>query len=250
MRAILTYHSIDPSGSVISMADSVFRNHVEWLGSGAVRVTGVEELLTLDPDEDAVAITFDDGFANFASTAWPVLKEHGLPATVFVVTDRAGGTNAWSDNEDPAIPELPLLDWDSLGRLAEEGVELGSHTRTHARLPGLEAERLTDEVAGAADVLEDRAGVRPAGFAYPYGALDRAAHRMVGDTYRWACTTELGELPAAAEAHRLPRLDAYYYQTSGLLERWGSAPFRLHLWLRGGARRFRALVTSSRDSHG
>ena len=250
MRAILAYHSIDPSGSVISMADAVFRSHVKWLGSGAIQVTGVEELLTLDPDEDAVAITFDDGFANFASTAWPVLREHGLPATVFVVTDRVGGTNAWSDSETPAIPELPLLDWDTLGRLAEEGVELGSHTRTHARLPGLEPGALAEEVAGAADELEEHAGVRPAGFAYPYGSLDQAAHRMVGDTYRWACTTELGVLPSDPEAHRLPRLDAYYYQRSGLLERWGSAPFRTHLWLRAGARRLRTLVTSSRDGDG
>ena len=209
------------------MAESVFRSHVEWLGSGVVRVTSVEELLTLHPDEDAVAITFDDGFANFASTAWPMLRAHGLPATVFVVTDRVGGTNAWSDDEDPSIPELPLLDWEGLGRLAEEGVELGSHTRSHARLSGLEPDRLEEEIVGSAEALEERAGVRPTGFAYPYGALDEAAHRKAADNYAWACTTELGHLPNPVEAHRLPRLDGYYYRTSGLLERWGSASFRL-----------------------
>lgn len=243
MRAILTYHSIDPSGSVISVADSVFRRHVQWLGSGAVRVTGVEELLTLDPDDDAVAITFDDGFTNFASAAWPVLRDHGLPATVFVVTDRVGRTNAWSGHENPTIPELPLMDWDSLGRLVEEGVELGSHTRDHRGLTGLAPERLEDEVVGSADAIEERTGARPAGFAYPYGVIDRTAHRMVSDTYDWACTTEMSGLPAETEAHRLPRLDSYYYRSPGLLERWGSTSFRMHLWLRGEARRLRARVT-------
>jgi peptidoglycan/xylan/chitin deacetylase (PgdA/CDA1 family) len=250
VRAILTYHSIDPSGSVISIAESVFRRHVAWLGSGAVRVTGVEELLTLDPDEDAVAITFDDGFTNFASTAWPMLREHGLPATVFVVTDRVGRTNAWSDKEDPTIPELPLLDWEGLGRLAEEGVELGSHTRSHARLPGLEPDRLEEEIVGSAEALTERTGVRPTGFAYPYGALDEAAHQKAAERYAWACTTEMGRLPARPEAHRLPRLDGYYYRSPGLLERWGSASFRMHLWLRGGARRLRARVTRAMDGHG
>lgn len=237
MRAILTYHSIDESGSVISLSEAVFRRHVAWLGSGAVRVTGVAQLLTLDPEEEAVAITFDDGFANFGSTAWPILREHGLAATVFVVSDHVGRTNAWGGRTDAAIPELPLLDWDSLAGLAEEGVELGSHTRRHPRLPGLETEGLEDEVAASADAIERHTGVGPAGFAYPYGAFDRRSRRVVEDRYAWACTTELKCLPADAQPHLLPRLDSYYYRDAGLLVRWGSSAFRRHLRLRGGARR-------------
>lgn len=240
MRAILTYHSIDDSGSVISLPDSVFRRHAAWLGSGAVRVTGVGELLALDPDEEAVAITFDDGFANFGSTAWPILQEHGLPATLFVVSDHIGGTNDWGGKTDPAIPELPLLDWDSLGDLAERGVELGSHTRRHPRLPGLDPERLEDEVAGSAETIARRTGVSPIGFAYPYGAVDARSEQAVHRSYEWACTTELTWLSNRARPHRLPRLDSYYYRDTALIERWGSNAFRRHVRLRGSARRLRA----------
>jgi peptidoglycan/xylan/chitin deacetylase (PgdA/CDA1 family) len=243
VRAILTYHSIDESGSVISLPEPVFRRHADWLGSGAVRVTGVEELLTLDPQENAVAITFDDGFENFGSTAWPILQDHGLTATVFVVADHVGRTNTWGGETDAAIPELPLLDWDRLAGLADEGVELGSHTRRHPRLTALDAERLEDEIAGSAEAIERNTGVHPAGFAYPYGALDRTSREAVQDTYAWACTTELMWLPAGVRPHLLPRLDSYYYREASLIERWGSNAFRRHLRLRGSAPRLRERVT-------
>lgn len=250
MRAILTYHSIDDSGSVISLPESVFRSHAAWLGSGAVRVTGVGELLSLDPRDDAVAITFDDGFANFASMAWPILRDHGLPATVFVVSDHVGGTNAWGGHTDTSIPELPLLDWDGLAGLAERGVELGSHTRRHPRLPGLDPERLENELRGSAEAIERHTGVRPAGFAYPYGAVDSTSRHAVERSYEWACTTELTWLPDRVECHTLPRLDSYYYRDATRIERWGSRAFRRHVRLRGRARRLRARVAGTRGHGG
>ena len=70
MRAILTYHSIDPSGSPISVSPAAFRRHIEWLASGRVRVVRLEELMRLPAGEDAVALTFDDGFAKFGNTVF------------------------------------------------------------------------------------------------------------------------------------------------------------------------------------
>jgi hypothetical protein len=69
MRAVLTYHSIDESGSVVSVPEAAFRSHVEWLASGAVRVVPLEELLSMDDGVDAVAITFDDGPESFGAVA-------------------------------------------------------------------------------------------------------------------------------------------------------------------------------------
>ena len=84
MRAILTYHSVDESGSPISIAPAAFRRHVAWLAAHGPRVVSVDELLRLPPTAAAVALTFDDAFVNFADLAWPLLREHRLPATVFV----------------------------------------------------------------------------------------------------------------------------------------------------------------------
>jgi peptidoglycan/xylan/chitin deacetylase (PgdA/CDA1 family) len=109
MRAILTYHSIDESGSAISISESVFRGHVSWLARGGVRVVSLDALMRLPADANAVALTFDDGFVNFGDIAAPLLADHGLPSTLFVVSDAVGKTNRWPGRADRGIPELPLL---------------------------------------------------------------------------------------------------------------------------------------------
>ncbi|MBK9550504.1 MAG: hypothetical protein IPO52_15740 [Gemmatimonadetes bacterium] len=60
MRAILTYHAIDATGSVISVTPEDFAAHVSWAASGAVQVVSVEELLAFPDSVNAVALTFDD----------------------------------------------------------------------------------------------------------------------------------------------------------------------------------------------
>jgi hypothetical protein len=86
MKAILTYHSVDETGSVISIDEASFRRHVRWLASGRVRVVPLDSLATSPQDEDAVAITFDDGGYDFYARAYPLLREYGFPATVYLTT--------------------------------------------------------------------------------------------------------------------------------------------------------------------
>lgn len=248
MKAILTYHSIDESGSPISMPAAVFARHVRFLASGRVRVTTVDELLRLPDDTDAVAITFDDGFANFGALAAPLLAEHGLASTVFVVTDHVGGTNEWGGFGDPGVPILPLLDWDDLGRLCELKVSLGSHTRTHPRLALLGPEELRDEIVHGARFLFEHTGRQPAGFAYPYGSTSPAAAAVVRATFPWACTTELRSIAGTDDQACLPRLDMFYFREPGRLESWGTTRFSCYLKIRSHARRLRqrwALETAS-----
>jgi peptidoglycan/xylan/chitin deacetylase (PgdA/CDA1 family) len=244
VRAILTYHSIDDSDSPISVRPATLRRHVEWLARSGPRVVTVDELRRLPPGESAVAITFDDAFVNFADQAWPLLRAHALPVTLYVATDHAGGRNAWSAR-DPAIPDLPILGRSALARLAAQGVTLGSHTRSHARLPRLPAAALTEELEGSARRLEEISGARPHGLAYPYGAHDERVARAAAAVYDHACTTELRPLSATEDAHRLPRVDAYYLRTGHRLEWWGSPRLNLYLRARAGARGCRALLAAA-----
>lgn len=245
MRAVLTYHSIDGSGSPVSIDPADFRRHVRWLATRAVRTVPLAEILDVPDDEDAVAVTFDDGFANVATEAWPLLEDAGIPATVFVVADRVGGTNDWSHGGHRGIPRLPLADWETLGRLAERGAAIASHGRTHVRLDGLDADRLEEEVAGSAAAIERAIGARPDAFAYPYGSADRAAVARVEATYARAVTTDLRPVAAGDLPHRIPRLDAFYFREPGTLERWGSPAQRGRLWVRRRARRARRWVAGS-----
>ncbi len=230
------YHSIDPTGSAISVDREEFRAHVEWLASGTVRVVPLEELSKVSTKEDAVALTFDDGFLNFEAEAAPLLIQHKLPVTLFVVSDAAGGTNDWGGVAVPGIPTMPLLDWSALRKLKGQGITLGGHTRTHPRLSGLPESVLTAEIAGSADRIEQETGQRPRSFAYPYGVYDERAAAIAAKVYREACTTELKVLGEAVSSHLLPRLDMYYFRKRGRLEAWGSPSFHWRLRVRAGAR--------------
>lgn len=244
-RAILTYHSLDESGSPISVSPSAFAGHVRSLAAGHVRVLALDELWAevrsgSDGTGDAVAITFDDGFANFAEHAAPILREHGLPSTVFVVSRRVGRSNAWRGGDEPGIPTLPLLDWDVLGHLAEDGVTIGGHTRTHRRLDRLGASEMADEVVGGRDELATRLGAVPRCFAYPYGAVSEAARACVSRAYEVGVTTQLRALSSNDAGELLPRLDAYYLRGAKDLDGWGSVRFRAYLRLRAAIRGLRS----------
>ena len=239
MRAILTYHSIDDSGSVISVSPERFASQVRWLASGAVDVVSVPDLLALPPDRAAVAITFDDAFRNFASAAWPLLRDAGIPVTLFVPTGHVGKTNHWAATPGGAMPTMPLLGWDELARIAAEGVRLGAHTRTHPDLRTLAAAAIVDEVAGSVADILGATGQRADGFAYPYGYHDARVLGATRSLCDWAVTTVLARVAPHPDAHCLPRLDAYFLNGPGRLEGYGSLRFRGYMGLRAVVRRAR-----------
>jgi len=244
VRAILTYHSIDSSGSPVSVSEQAFRAHVRFLGSGRVSVVPLADLSSMPDDRDAVALTFDDGFKNFATSGQPVLKEMGFPATIFVVADAVGGTNAWGGRAVPGIPTLPLMDWGELESATDAGFEIGAHTRTHPDLTALQPSQLEDETAGSAERIGAELGQRPARFAYPYGAVNDAVASFVREKFDQAVTTELRPLRTGEDRALLPRLDAWYFRNAGQLEEWGSPAFRRRIWIRAQGRRVRTLVTA------
>ena len=248
MRAILTWHSLDGSGSPISIAPDEFRRQIGWLRDQKVRIVTVEALLQLDDTTDAAAITFDDGFTNTLTEGLPVLKEHGLPAVCFVVPAHVGGDNRWGGREAVGIPTLPLLGWDDLARLRDGGVALGGHTRTHPHLTALGTAELDQEIRQGGHEIKQRLGVPLAGFAYPYGAVDSTVEGVVARSHQWACTTELRSLGDEAGPCRLPRIDMWYLREPVRRTGWGSATFRTWLWARRQGRRLKALATTT-DAH-
>jgi peptidoglycan/xylan/chitin deacetylase (PgdA/CDA1 family) len=245
MKAILTYHSVDDSGSVISIDESAFRRHVKWLASGRVRVVPLDELASAPDGADVVAITFDDGLESFARIAAPLLADHGLPATLFVVTDAVGSTNVWRGRRDEGIPVFSLLDWDELGQLASGGVALGAHTCTHPNLAWAATDVVEREIVTSRTRLARELGVEVTTFAYPYGGVSAAARDVVAREFRYGVTTRLATLAPQNDPARLPRLDSYYLRAAGALEAWGSARFRVRMGLLAGARSVRGSLTRS-----
>ncbi|MEO8075570.1 MAG: polysaccharide deacetylase family protein [Acidobacteriota bacterium] len=242
MRAILTYHSIDLSGSPISLSPAAFHRQIRHAVSAGIRIVSMGDLLSGDEtDADTVALTFDDGYVNVAQEAMPLLVELGLPATIFVPTAFVGKSSEWARQDRHRTPELPLLDWDSLGAMSAQGMTIASHTRTHRRLTQLSRDQLVDEIAGAARDIAQRLGLTADGLAYPYGAVSEPVVRAAAGVHRWACTTSFGEL-RTDPAFALPRLDMWYFEQPGRFERWGTPWFRRWVRRRHRLRRTRAAV--------
>jgi len=218
---------------------------MEWLADEHVDVLPLATLVRLDRSDprQAVALTFDDGFANFESDALPHLQAHGLPATLFAVTGHVGASNEWAGVRAPGVPSLPLMDWDALERVHEAGVEIGAHTALHPRLTALNDRALAQELAAPIDMFEDRMGLRPTAFAYPYGDVDDRVRERARTLYELGVTTRLDTLAEREDPLGLPRLDMYYFRDRGRLERWGTHRFAAYLKSRQALRRIKSAVT-------
>ena len=243
MRAILTYHSLDRSGSAISVTPESFARQMHWLASQQVAVVSLDALLALPPSVPACAITFDDALQNVHDLALPVLAARGWSATMFVPTAYVGGVNRWNITGRHPIPPLPVMDWDALGRLVDAGWHIGAHTRTHPSLPSLDDAALDEELEGSQADIVARLGLTPQWLAYPFGDLSA---RVVARAARWyagACTTELRALAVDDAPLAVPRLDAWYLETAMRHWAWGSPAWRGYFATRRGLRRVRAVFS-------
>ena len=239
MDAIFTFHSIDDGGSVLSYRASELRAALEGLLEDGVRVVPLADLLRADPSgRPRAALTFDDGLRSVHRLALPLLLELGLPALVYVVTDRVGGDNRWP-GQDPAVPRFDLMSWTELGELARAGISLGSHTKSHARLDRLSDAELEAELVSSRRRIEDELGVSAAHFAFPCGVHDRRSVERAARVYDTAVTTEMRFLPRAPAPHRLPRIESYYLRSAGRHRPWFGRRTRAYLAARGCLRRLR-----------
>jgi len=239
---ILTYHSIDPSGSVISVDPDTFSGQLACLAKLGYRGVSLREALAEREErgtwpERTVAITFDDGYENLRRQAAPALARHGFTATVYLITNHVGGVNDW-ETPPSELGRQPMLDWGQVEELQQEGWEIGGHTLSHPDLRLLSAEAIQGELSGCRDAIAQQLGSPTETFAYPYGHTPEAAIAAVADTFRAGCTTVLRR--ATNEAPEvLPRIDTYYLRDPARLKRLVSGRLDAYLTLRRWGRAVR-----------
>lgn len=214
------YHSISDAAGATSIAPAVFRAQMEALrasGCPVLPLGAVADALEagVPLPEDAVAITFDDGFLDFAEQAAPVLRDLGLPATVFLPTAKLGGREDWAGCH-AAAPRM-LMSWDHVRGLAAEGVSFGGHSTTHPDLTTLDPADLEREVAECAARIAEETGTVPDTFAPPYGAGNAAVRAVLARHYRLAVGVRLDAVRPGDDRFDLPRIEMYYYRN---LARW------------------------------
>ena len=235
-HAILTYHSLDDSGSVISVTAQLFARQMQVLADSGISVVRLGELrLTPSP---ALALTFDDGFQNFSDVAAPVLSRHRFPATVFVVTGYCGRNNDWP-SQPKRYPRLPLMSWSTITELSRAGFEFGAHSATHPDLACLDEASAREEILSSKKSIEDTTGKAVLAFAYPYGSAPAAARRIVAEHFSIGCSTRLGWVTDSSPPEALDRLDVYHLSNLYVFRKLFSSPARWYLALRGALREWK-----------
>ncbi len=230
---ILTYHSIDTSGSVISTSPETFRKQMQFLGDAEFNVVSLKalgkSLLKRAPlPPKTIVLTFDDGFQNFYTSAFPVLNEYNFPATVFLITDYCGKYNDWEGNL-PTLARSKLMDWKGIKELSKNNIEFAAHSRTHPDLTKLNTEKAVREIVESKLTIEERLGVEVTDFAYPYGKYNLPVKQLTEKHFRTACSTRLGKVRAGDDFFALKRVDAYYLSNDRVFNSILSVNFDLYL---------------------
>lgn len=237
MLAILTFHAIEADGSLLSIAPDSLRSLLAAILHSGHAIVPLRTLLEGGhPNNDAVALTFDDGALSVAEYAAPILLEFGAPATLFLTTGFVGGRNTWP-SQPATAPVFPMLDWDAIGSLQDASWSIEAHTISHPDLRHLDDATLDAELALPAEVIEQRTGHRPRILAYPYGHFNARVVARSQRYYDYAVTTQFRCLRPNGHRYLVPRLDSYYLRFPRIHKRFGNgASFTTYLnmvsWLR------------------
>lgn len=232
---VLMYHSIsdDPEPGVrgyyrLNTPPALFQEHLrvmrdegftavdlttawaEWTGGGEAAAPSV-------PRRKLVVLTFDDGYHDFLTAAWPALEAHGFTATMFLPT-------AFIGNQRCGFKDRACLTWGEVRELQQRGAEFGSHTVNHPKLWELAPAELDDELNQSRRMLEQELSAAVTTFAHPY-AFPRQDQAYVGrfreamsrSGYHLGVTTSLGCVHRTDDPLLLKRLPANGADDASLL---------------------------------
>ncbi len=201
---ILMYHHVDavehvdPLQSSNTISPERFEWQMKYLKDHRFHVISFDQFMKARKDKSqlphkAVVITFDDGYEDNYTEAFPILKKYGFPATIFLVSD--------------LINTPGFLTLEEVKEMAAHRIEMGSHTRTHVYLPEVSAEKQWDQIKGSKDILEKQLGRPVKYFCYPSGGFSDAIKTMVRQAgYHAAVTTNRGSIHFNKDTFGLKRI--------------------------------------------
>jgi len=216
--AILMYHSVSEASSnglhpyfETTTSPRVFAEHMKFLCEAGYRTLKLDEAVNYvkspeQPSEPSVVLTFDDGFQDFSTHAFPILHRYGFTATVFLPT-------AYIGDRRRQLNTRGCLTWAEVRALHRVGVTFGSHTVTHPLLNFLNAGELEQEVRRSKETIEDQIGDPVDSFSYPFafpethrGFKTQLRDLLGAQGYRNGVSTIIGTCGPREDQFFLPRL--------------------------------------------
>jgi peptidoglycan/xylan/chitin deacetylase (PgdA/CDA1 family) len=178
---------------------STFDLHLTWLRE-RWRIRTLGEAIDSPPapgEPPVVVLTFDDGWRDNLTAAWPILERHGARATIFLVREYCeSGIHAAGSFMVPA----------EIGELARRGMEFGAHTATHPDLTKLGDEAAESEMRRSKEAVEQWTGRPCGGFAYPYGRHRDATAAIARRLFRASVIVGGGWWIPGGDLARIPRV--------------------------------------------
>jgi peptidoglycan/xylan/chitin deacetylase (PgdA/CDA1 family) len=184
----------------LTVSTQRFREHLEYLvsqGYSSVSLYEVNNALVSGSSLPAkpIVLTFDDGYRDHYDNVFPLLKEFNFRGTFFVITGYA----------DQGLPQY--LSWVQIQEMAQQGMWIEPHTKSHKDLRERTREELIYEIAGSIESIQAHTGQSGAMFAYPGGRYDGQTLSVIQDTpVRRAFTTQHGAHLTSDNLYELPRL--------------------------------------------
>lgn len=169
--AILMYHSVTPGREYFfSVTPEEFEAQMDYLVKKGKKVVPlrslVEKMKRNEPLNGEIVLTFDDGYKDNYTSAFPIMKRLGLPATIFITTDLIGGVDG---------RRIPMLSEDEIREMHGSGlIDIEPHSMTHPKLAKQTPENMRKELEGSKRALEQLLGKKCDFFAYPYGSFNDA----------------------------------------------------------------------------
>ena len=243
---VLIYHRVGRRSAIeVDLPRAAFADQMAFLAAHTTVVglsDGLARLADPSPErERLVAVTFDDGTADFADEALPEIVAHEVPVTLYVATDFVERGLPFPDDGTP-------ISWAALRDAAATGfVDIGSHTHGHALLDRLPTGEIDAELDRSIDLIGERVGVRVDHFAYPKAVMGSpAADAAVRARFRSAAV-------AGTRVNEYGHTDPYRLARSPIQVSDGTRWFRAKVaggmafedTLRGAVnrRRYRAVTT-------
>ncbi len=243
---VLTYHSLDDSGSPISVSPAQFKAQMQYLCDHAWHTLTKDELLAGHMRGEwrarTFALTFDDGFKDFLVHGWPILTQFKFSAMLFIVSNGVGKKNDWL-GQPHWVPRLELLNWRDVCELANAGIEIGSHSASHSRLARMMPRDAENDIVESKRDIEDHIGRPVKIFAFPYGETSQALEEIVAQNFQAGFGTRLGFVTIADRATNFSRIEMYYLRNGrdmrGLESGGLEGEFRMRRFLRALAPHWR-----------